>query len=55
MATVPIRVYASQYSSSDTDITLDSIDWYKQKYYYDPSTDSVVAQLESITTLPLPE
>ena len=55
MATVPIRVYAEQYSGSDTDITLNSITWYEQEYYYDPSTDSMVAQLESIATLPLPE
>ena len=54
-ATVPIKVYAEQNVSSNTNITLDSITWYKKKYYYDPQQDGMVSALDELTTLPLPE
>lgn len=55
MADVPITIYANQYDSSDTDITLYQIRWFKQEYYYDPSQEQMVAKLDSSVTLPLPE
>ena len=55
MADVPITIYAEQYDSSDTDITLHEIRWFEQKYYYDPSQEQMVARLDSIVTLPLPQ
>jgi hypothetical protein len=55
MADVPITIYANQYDSSDTDITLYQIRWFKQEYYYDPSQEQMVAKLDSSVTLPLPQ
>jgi hypothetical protein len=54
IATVPIKVSADQYNSSDTDISLESISWYKTKYYYDPQDDMMVGDIDEITTLPVP-
>ena len=51
---VPLRIYANQYDSSETDISLYSIKWYKNGYYYDPELDGMVAELKEITTQPLP-
>jgi Holliday junction resolvase-like predicted endonuclease len=55
IANVPIRVYAYQYNSSATDITLDSIKWYKHKFYYDPETEQMTSTLDKITPIPLPQ
>ena len=51
---VPLRIYADQYDSSETDISLYSIKWYKNWYYYDPELDSMVPEFREITTQPLP-
>ncbi len=42
MANVPIRIYADQDNSSDTDITLDSVVVRHHKYYYDAQMDEMV-------------
>ena len=54
-ATVPIKVYANQYNDSVTNISIESITWYKKKYYYDPQDEAIVGKyLDEITTLPVP-
>ena len=55
MADVPITIYANQYDSSDTDITLYKVELFEQKYYYDPSQEQMVARLDSFKALPLPQ
>jgi hypothetical protein len=55
MADVPITIYANQYDSSDTDITLYEVALFEQKYYYVPSQEQMVARLDYRKTLPLPQ
>jgi hypothetical protein len=42
MANVPIRIYAAQNNSSNTDITLDSVVVRRHQYYYDAQMDGMV-------------
>jgi hypothetical protein len=35
LAKIPLKIRAEQYNTSDTDITLDSVKVYYNKYYYD--------------------
>jgi hypothetical protein len=47
MANVPFKIYAEQNNDSDTDITLDQIQWWEKKFYYDPQDDMMVSTLKT--------
>lgn len=55
MSTVPIRIYADQNASSDTDITLDSITLQKDKYYLDAQDDTLYPTADTSVNLSLPQ
>jgi hypothetical protein len=53
-STVPIKVYADQSASSETDISLIQVNVTKCRYFYDPELDQMVYTSASDMDLPLP-
>ena len=47
LAKIPLKIRAEQYNTSDTDITLDSVKVYYNKYYYDWEMDGMVGTLDT--------
>lgn len=55
ITTVPIKVYADEYDTWDTTISLDKIYLYIKKFYYDPQDDMMVPTLKTNSQLmPVP-
>lgn len=54
-STVPIKVYANQYASSETDISLTQVNVKKCRYFYDPELDQMVYTYNWDVNLPLPD
>lgn len=54
-ATIPVRIYADQANDSDTDISIRTIKVCKERYYYDPELDAMVARYDGELSVTVPE
>lgn len=54
-STAPVKIYADQANDSDTDISIQSIEVSKERYYYDPELDAMVARFDGVLSVTVPE